>query len=145
MSKLIDELTEVVKTTPIISVDVSFIEKMNPARAYEGLELKAEYAIMIEAMNRMYDDAVRRGLPKSRAAAFMLGTLEEILRYVISKALRERLAAMGLDTIEKPDASVEQFKSYLLYAADQWGTASEKKAVQSLVKKVKKPEKVLNK
>lgn len=143
MSNLIEEVTEVIKTTPIISVDVAFIEKLNPARAYEGMELKPEYGIMIDAMNRMYEDAQRRGLPRTRAAAFMFGTLEEILRYVISKAVRDRLTAMGFGATAAPDAGVEQFKAYLLYAADQWGTPTEKKAVQSLVKKVRKPEKVL--
>lgn len=43
-----------------------------------------------------------------------------------------------LDTAVR-NKSVDQFKSFLLYAADQWGDENEKKAVASLVAKVEPP------
>ena len=57
-----------------------------------------------------------------------------------SNKLKEAREAMQLlDQEYKHRAAghtVQQFRAYLLYAADKWGNQSEKKAINSLVKKI---------
>lgn len=97
--KLIDDLAEVVRSAPIIAIDPAFLTKMNPTKAYEGLEMRPEYKSLIQSMLMMYDDATQRGIPRERAVAVVLGTHEEMVRYVVTKAIKDRMRAMNITDI----------------------------------------------
>ena len=166
---IVDEITEIIRQAPIKDLDLNFVERINPAAAYAGIEDKAEYKELIAAMVGMFEHAERNGLSRERAAAVMFGTYEDVVRYVINKAVRDRLFqidsrvlnAVDIDalkadsdrTIVEAKAEIEkltaqtreiaaskevhQFKAYLSYAADKWGTPVEKKAIQSLIGRIK--------
>lgn len=166
-----DEITQIVRTTPISGIDVEFIKKLNPGRAYEGVETQPE----VEALKAFFVESVAANrVPIERAIGVMLGIYGDTIRFAIQKAIKDRFFAMKLDEANdlvkalqygglikkieeariemvkldedyKKKASekgVDQFKAVLQYAADRWGSEEEKKTVKSLVSKIKVERKI---
>lgn len=164
--KIADELAIEVMQAQIRNVDHGFLNRIDALKAYAGNEIKPEFKVLIDGLLRMYDDAMLRGIPRERAVAVMLGTHDDMLRYVITEAIKKRLGHLSIEQMDllqlgekkqemqkdikamedrlaagSSDKSLEQFAAYLRYAAAQWGTLTEKKTVESLIKKIKIPAK----
>lgn len=90
-----DELAQIVRTAPIADMDMGFLQQLNPAKAYEGLEAKEGYKTLVWALIKYYEGAVEKGMPKERTAAVVLGAHEDLLRYVIGKAIKDRMSHMS--------------------------------------------------
>lgn len=123
--KLIDDLAEVIRQAPIIAIDPAFLTKMNPMKAYDGLELRPEYKSLISSMLMMYDDAQQRGVPRERAVAVVLGTHEEMVRYVITKAIKDQLEHMPIITAQtfEADAELRRIKEEIAVATTELAEA----------------------
>lgn len=102
---LIDDITELIRTTPIVKLDLTFAKAIDPMKAYEGLELRPEYRVLIDTMTQLYMRGMTLGIPPERAGAAVLGVFEEIIRYVVTKSVKEymssRLAVGDLQAIHE--------------------------------------------
>lgn len=104
---ILDEIGGIVRSTPISDIDMRFIQNLDVKRVYDQLENKPEYRSLIDSMMGLFLDAERRGVPKERAIAVVLGTHEDMVRYVIMKALKERILALGLDKIVNGNVALQ--------------------------------------
>lgn len=104
---LTDDITEVIRTAPISNIDLTFARAINPAKAYEALETKPEYRTLIDTMMQLYSKGLALGVPAERAGAAVLGTFEEIIRYVVTKAVKDRLHSLGVSELQGLDEARE--------------------------------------
>jgi hypothetical protein len=97
----IDDILGIIKTAPVSNIDVGFVKAMDPIKIYKEMDAKPGYRILIQTMTAIYQDAVVRGIDVNSAAAVILSTHEDILRYVIMKAVKDKLVALNPDELLK--------------------------------------------
>lgn len=139
-----DEMADAVRSAPIIDIDPAFLSRLNPLKAYEGTEMRPEYQVLITSLMGMLDDAMAKGIPRERALAVILGTHEDMVRYVAAKAVKDRLGFIGVGDTQvlqerARNKGVVELQAYLRYAAEKFGTKAEQKVVEKLIKKVTVP------
>lgn len=101
-----DDILEIVRTTPISNMDLSFVKTINPVKVYDEMESRTGYKVLIETMTLLYGDAIDKKVDIKHASAVILATFEEILRYVIMKAVKERLSYLQVEDVLKLDANL---------------------------------------
>jgi len=160
---LVDEVSEIVRTTPVSDIgDLAFLARINPDQAHEKIDSKPGYKSLVEAMTAIFAHAEDRGVPRDKILGTLLGAHDEIVRYVVQKAVRAKLldiGAVGLETInarrtlEATTAKLDetrkeldditrtktraQFRSYLRYTADNYAmTEHEKEVILAVASRV---------
>lgn len=169
---IIDDISEIIRKTPIEGIDGTYMMSFDPTKAFEAAS-KFEHQMALRTMVSVYNDAIAKGIPADLALIAVVMSHEDLVRYVIMRAVKQRMNGMKIDDVKgieivsqlsdfteklqaakdamqkldleykekAKNATVDQFKAYLQYAADKWGSDDEKGMVASLVKKVK-PEKI---
>ena len=101
----INGIIDVIQTTPVIHTDRSWHAKDIAEGTLRRMNENAEYKVLMESFAGLYQDALNRGIPTARACAVILSTHEDIMRAVISKALREKLVTLGASDLATLNAA----------------------------------------
>ena len=109
-----------------------------------GVENRLDYSILSSDLDpvltsiyqsfiNFYEDAVAKGFNKNTASKIIIKIMEDGIKNSLKNDLKD-LQPLAVATVQKKN---DDFKSYLKYASDKWGTDEEKIVVENLINKIK--------